>query len=66
VESVLIFGGAIVVALVLWFLTARLVRKLYLASRQSAQRGPQPANDNSPPEVCLPSFGRLRGFDWPR
>jgi len=65
-ESVLIFGGAIVVALILWFLTARLVRKLYLASREGARRGPQPANDNSPPEVCVPHFGRLRVLDWPQ
>jgi hypothetical protein len=65
-ESVLIFGGAIAVAVILWFLTARLVRKLYLASREGAQRGPQPANDNSPTEVCMRHFGHLRALDWPR
>jgi hypothetical protein len=65
-ENVLIFGGAIVVALILWFLTARLVRKLYLASREGARRGPQPANDNSLPEVCVLHIGRLRTLDWPR
>ena len=62
-ESPLIFGGAIFVAFILWFLTARLVRKLYLASRQGAQRGPQPANDNSPTKVCMPHFGHSRALD---
>ena len=62
-ESVVIFAGAIVIALVISFLTARLVRKLYLASREGAQRGPQPANDNFPSEVCMPHFGRLRALD---
>jgi hypothetical protein len=62
-ESVLIFGGAIVVALTHWFLTARLVRKLYLASRRGPQRGPQPANDNAPTEVCMRHFGHLRALN---
>jgi len=36
-DNIFLFGGAVIVTLVLWLLTARLVRKLYLMFREEAR-----------------------------
>ena len=36
-DSFFLFGGAVIITLVFWLLTARLVRKLYLMFREEAR-----------------------------
>ena len=36
-DSIVLFGGAVIITLVFWLLTARLVRKLYLMFREEAR-----------------------------
>ena len=36
-DSIVLFGGAVIITLVFWLLTARLVRKLYLLLREEAR-----------------------------
>ena len=49
-DSIFLFGGAVIVTLVFWLLTARLVRKLYLMFREEARsklRRESPRVENS-------------------
>ena len=53
--SVVVVGGALIVALALWLRTARLVRKLYVATREDARRAlREPANSNTGPIISNP------------
>ena len=53
--SVVVVGGALIVALALWLRTASLVRKLYLATREDARRAlDKPVNTKARPIISNP------------
>jgi hypothetical protein len=53
--SVVVLGGALIVALALWLRTARLVRKLYVATREDARHAlGKPVDTKARPIISNP------------
>jgi|RhiMetdeSRZDD1v2_1073273.scaffolds.fasta_scaffold3269419_2 hypothetical protein len=53
--SLVVLGGALIVALAFWLRTARLVRKLYVATREDARRAlGKPVDSKARPIISNP------------